>query len=171
MFNEQWANKLLKDMKDKEISNGIIVVSPSCLPQDLDKERSYVERHGNVVTIIPMYKPIIHSVVSKIRSILILKSRENKDHEIPLVMKRFFEVLNSPSFILPVKDMVSEIKNMKEQLEKDKTSFQLSHSKKQNTIENIQDSLHGMILPLINADKNLFPENILIPQEKTKKLK
>ena len=28
-----------------------------------------------------------------------------------------------------------------------------------------------MILPLINLDKNVFPENILIPQEKVKKLK
>ena len=28
-----------------------------------------------------------------------------------------------------------------------------------------------MMLPLINADRNLFPENILIPQEKVKKLR
>ena len=67
--------------------------------------------------------------------------------------------------------MVSEIKNMKEQLEKDKTSFLLSLSKKEKTIDNIKDSLTDMMLPLINTDKNLFPENILIPQEKIKKLK
>ena len=30
-----------------------------------------------------MVKPIIHGVVNRIRSILIFKSRENKDHEIP----------------------------------------------------------------------------------------
>jgi len=86
-------------------------------------------------------------------------------------MKKLFEVLNSPSFILPIKVMVSEIKNMKEQLEKDKTSFLLSLSKKEKTIDNIKDSLTDMMLPLINTDKNLFPENILIPQEKVKKLK
>ena len=170
-FNEQWANKLLKDMKAKGISNGIIVVAPSCMPADLDKQRSYVERHGNVITIIPMIKPIIHAVVNRIRSILVLKSRENKDHEIPAVMKKCFEILNSPNFQLPVKDMISEIKNMKEQLEKDKTSFMLSFSKKEKTIDNIKDSLTDMILPLINLDKNIFPENILLPQEKVKKLK
>ena len=171
IFNEQWANKLLKDMKAKGIANGIIVCSPSCMPTDFNKQKSYVERHGNVITIIPMIKPIIHAVVNRIRSILILKTRENKDHEIPAVMKKCWEVLNSPNFILPVKDMVSEIKNMREQLDKDKASFLLSFSKKEKTIDNIKDSLTDMILPLINLDKNVFPENILIPQEKVKKLK
>ena len=170
IFNEQWANKLLKDMKAKGIANGIIVCSPSCMPTDFNKQKSYVERHGNLITIIPMIKPIIHAVVNRIRSILILKTRENKDHEIPAVMKKCWEVLNSPNFILPVKDMVSEIKNMREQLDKDKTSFLLSFSKKEKTIDNIKDSLTDMILPLINLDKNVFPENILIPQEKVKKI-
>ena len=170
IFNEQWANKLLKDMKAKGISNGIIVCSPSCMPDDFSKQKSYVERHGNVITIIPMFKPIIHAVVNRIRTILILKTRENKDHEIPAVMKKCWEILNSPNFILPVKDMVSEINNMRKQLDKDKTSFLLSLSKKEKTIHNIKDSLTDMILPLINLDKNVFPENILIPQEKTKKL-
>ena len=169
-FNEKWANKLLKDMQEKGISNGIIVVAPSCLPVDLDKERSYVERHGNVITIIPMSKPIIHGIVNRIRSILILKSRENKDHEIPALMKKCFEILNSPNFILPIKNMVSDIKNMKDQLEKDKTSYLLSLSKKEKTIDNIEDSLRDMVLPLINLDKNMIPEHILIPQEKVKKI-
>ena len=170
VFNEQWVTKLLKDMQEKGISNGIIVCAPSCMPVDLDKERSYVERHGNVITIIPMFKPIIHGVVNRIRSILILKSRENKDHEIPAVMKKCFEILNSPNFTIPITNMVSDIKNMKDQLEKDKDSFMLSLSKKEKTINNIKDSLTDMVLPLINIDSNLFPENILIPQEKVKKI-
>jgi len=59
---------------------------------------------------------------------------------------------------------------MKDQLEKDKDSFMLSLSKKEKTINNIKDSLTDMVLPLINIDSNLFPENILIPQEKVKKI-
>ena len=170
IFNEQWAKKLLKDMKAKGILNGIIVCSLSCLPADFNKQKSYVERHGNLITIIPMIKPIIHAVVNRIRSILILKTRENKDHEIPAVMKKCWGILNSPQFALSMKVMVSEISNMRKQLDKDKTSFLLSLSKKEKTIVNIQDSLRDMILPLINLDRNVFPENILIPQEKTKKL-
>tara|TARA_B110000914_G_scaffold111409_1_gene97510 strand:- start:166 stop:651 length:486 start_codon:yes stop_codon:yes gene_type:complete len=141
------------------------------MPTDFNKQKSYVERHGNLITIIPMIKPIIHAVVNRIRSILILKTRENKDHEIPAVMKKCWEFLSSPKFIVPVRDMMSEITIMKEQLDKDKTSFLLSFSKKEKTIDNIKDSLTDMILPLINLDKNVFPENILIPQEKVKKLK
>ena len=171
IFNEQWAKKLLKDMKAKGILNGIIVCSLSCLPADFNKQKSYVERHGNLITIIPMDYSIIHAVVNRIRSILILKTRENKDHEIPAVMKKCWEFLSSPKFILPVRDMMSEITNMKEQLDKDKTSFLLSFSKKEKSIVNIKDSLTDMILPLMNLDKNVFPENILIPQENIKKLK
>ena len=171
IFNEQWAKKLLKDMKAKGILNGIIVCSLSCLPADFNKQKSYVERHGNLITIIPMDYSIIHAVVNRVRSILILKTRENKDHEIPAVMKKCWEFLSSPKFILPVRDMMSEITNMKEQLDKDKTSFLLSFSKKEKSIVNIKDSLTDMILPLMNLDKNVFPENILIPQEKVKKLK
>ena len=170
IFNEQWAKKLLKDMKAKGILNGIIVCSLSCLPADFNKQKSYVERHGNLITIIPMDYSIIHAVVNRVRSILILKTRENKDHEIPAVMKKCWEFLSSPKFILPVRDMMSEITNMKEQLDKDKTSFLLSFSKKEKSIVNIKDSLTDMILPLMNLDKNVFPENILIPQEKIKKL-
>ena len=117
-----------------------------------------------------MFKPIIHAVVNRIRSILILKTRENKDHEIPVVMKKCWGILNSPQFALSMKVMVSEISNMRKQLDKDKTSFLLSLSKKEKAIVNIQDSLRDMILPLINLDRNVFPENILIPQEKIKKL-
>ena len=171
VFNEQWASKLLKDMKVKGIANGIIVCSPSCMPVDFNKQKSYVERHGNVITIIPMFKPIIHAVVNRIRSILILKAREEKDHEIPEIMKKCWDNLNSPNFTLPIRHMASEIKTMSDQLDKEETSFQLSMSKKRKTITNIKENLTDMVSSfLINVDSNIFPEDILIPQEKVKKL-
>ena len=171
VFNEQWASKLLKDMKVKGIANGIIVCSPSCMPADFNKHKSYVERHGNVITIIPMFKPIIHAVVNRIRSILILKAREEKDHEIPEIMKKCWDNLNSPNFTLPIRHMASEIKTMSDQLDKEETSFQLSMSKKRKTITNIKENLTDMVSSfLINVDSNIFPEDILIPQEKVKKL-
>jgi len=170
-FNEQWANKLLKDMKAKGISNGIIVVSPSCMPPDLDQQKSYVERHGNVITIIPLLKPIIHAIVNRVRSILIMKSRENKDHEIPEIMKKCWQNLNSPKFMLPLREMVSEIKIMQDHLEKDRTSFDLSISRKEKTIKNIKQGLHDMVTSFItNVDRDIFPPNILIAQDKNKKL-
>ena len=68
--------------------------------------------------------------------------------------------------------MVSEIKNMREQLDKDKTSFQQSMAKKEKTLGSIQDSLTDAVTSFItNVDTNIFPENLLIPQESIKKLK
>ena len=118
-----------------------------------------------------MFKPIIHAVVNRIRSILILKAREEKDHEIPEIMKKCWDNLNSPNFTLPIRHMASEIKTMSDQLDKEETSFQLSMSKKRKTITNIKENLTDMVSSfLINVDSNIFPEDILIPQEKVKKL-
>ena len=127
---------------------------------NFNKHKSYVERHGNVITIIPMYKPIIHAVVNRIRSILILKAREEKDHEIPEIMKKCWDNLNSPNFTLPIRHMASEIKTMSDQLDKEETSFQLSMSKKRKTITNIKENLTDMVSSfLINVDSNIFPED------------
>ena len=91
---------------------------------------------------------------------------------IKAVMEKCWENLNSPNFILPVKDMVSEIKIMGDQLDKEESSFTLSMSKKRKTITNIKESLTDMVTSFVtNVDRNIFPENILIPQEKIKKLK
>ena len=158
-------------MKAKGILNGIIVCSLSCLPADFNKQKSYVERHGNLITIIPMDYSIIHAVVNRIRSILILKTRENKDHEIPEIMKKCWQNLNSPKFMLPLREMVSEIKIMQDHLEKDRTSFDLSISRKEKTIKNIKQGLHDMVTSFItNVDRDIFPPNILIAQDKNKKL-
>ena len=171
-FNEEWPDKLLKDMKTKGVDNGIIVCSPRCLPKDYSKRVSSVKRHGNTITIIPFLRQIIHAVIGEVRSVLILKARQNKDHEIPAVMQKCFENLNSPNFQHPIRVMVSEIKNMREQLDKDKTSFQQSMAKKEKTLGSIQDSLTDAVTSFItNVDTNIFPENLLIPQESIKKLK
>ena len=171
-FNEEWPNKLLKDMKSKGVDNGIIVCSPRCLPKDYSKRVSNVKRHGNTVTIIPFLRQIIHAVIGEVRSVLILKARQNKDHEIPAVMQKCFQNLNSPNFQHPIRVMVSEIKNMRDQLDRDKTSFQQSMSKKEKTLGTIQESLTDAVTSFItNVDTNIFPENLLIPQESIKKLK
>ena len=92
-------------------------------------------------------------------------------NEIPEIIKKCWENLNSPNFILPIRDMVSEIKTMGDQLDKEETSFKLSMSKKRKTISNIKESLTDMVSSFVtNVDSNIFPENILIPQEKVKKL-
>ena len=132
-FNEAWVDKLLSDMKDKGIANGIIVVSKSALPADFDETSSFVQRHSNSIKIIPMELDIIHAVVDGIRSILILKSRENNDHEIPDLMKKCWINLNSPNFILPIKTMVAHIRIMENLFKKEKDSFERTSAIKDRT--------------------------------------
>ena len=160
-FNEEWSNKLLNDMKNQGIANGIIVVSKSALPSDFDQTDGYVERHGNSIVIIPLVFPLIHTIVSKIRSILILKATENNDHEIPEVMKKCWANLNSPNFILPIKTMVSQIRTMETLFKKERESFERTSANKDRTIKQIQDNLVSMITSFTRNVGDIFPQDLL----------
>ena len=114
----------------------------------------------------------IHAVIGGIRSILILKARQNKEHEIPAVMQKCYENLNSPNFINPIRIMVSEIKRLDDQLDNDERSHELSMAKKKKFLGDIRNSLSDAVTSFITSvDTNIFPENLLIPQESIKKLK
>ena len=171
-FNEEWPDKLLKDMNAKGVDNGIIVCSLRCMPKDYSKRVSNVKRLGNSITVIPFIRQTIHAVIGGIRSILILKARQNKEHEIPAVMQKCYENLNSPNFINPIRIMVSEIKRMDDQLDNDERSHELSMAKKKKFLGHIRKSLSDAVTSFITSvDTNIFPENLLIPQESIKKLK
>ena len=160
-FNEAWVDTLLSDMKDKGIANGIIVVSKSALPTDFDETSSFVQRHSNSIKIIPMELDIIHAVVDGIRSILILKSRENNDHEIPDLMKKCWINLNSPNFILPIKTMVAQIRIMENLFKKEKDSFERTSAIKDRTIKEIQANLVAMVTSFNRNVGDIFPQDLL----------
>jgi hypothetical protein len=160
-FNEAWVDKLLSDMKDKGIANGIIVVSKSALPADFDETSSFVQRHSNSIKIIPMELDIIHAVVDGIRSILILKSRENNDHEIPDLMKKCWINLNSPNFILPIKTMVAQIRIMENLFKKEKDSFERTSAIKDRTIKEIKVNLVAMVTSFNRNVGDIFPQDLL----------
>lgn len=160
-FNEAWVDKLLSDMKDMGIANGIIVVSKSALPSDFDESSSFVQRHSNSIKIIPMELDIIHAIVDGIRSILILKSRENNDHEIPDLMKKCWANLNSPHFILPIKTMVAQLQIMETQLKKEKISFDKNSAIKDSTIREIKENLVAMVHSFTRNVGDIFPQDLL----------
>lgn len=160
-FQEKWVDKLLNDMKDKGIANGIIIVSKSALPPDFDELGGYVERHGNTITIIPLVFPVIHAIVSKIRSILILKARESNPHQVSELMKKAWVNLRSPNFILPVKSMFSQINAMETLLKKDKESFQRSSAHKDRTIKEINENIIAMINSFYTNVGDIFPQDLL----------
>ena len=61
--------------------------------------------------------------------------------------------------------MVSEIKHMEDQFDSDVRSHELSMAKKEKFLESIRKSLSDAITSFITVDTNIFPENLLIPQE------
>ncbi len=161
-FKNEWIPKFLKDMKEKSISYGIMIVSPSCYPKDLTEDKGFVERHGNSITIIPYNKRLIHAVVNNIRNIIVSKFKENKHEEIPQAMRKCWENINSPKFQHPIRLMISEIKNMDILLQKDKNAFELAYSKKRKTLSAFEDNLHTMVTSFIeNVSSDILPENIL----------
>ena len=161
-FKNEWIPKFLKDMKEKSISYGIMIVSPSCYPKDLTEDKGFVERHGNSITIIPYNKRLIHAVVNSIRNIIVSKFKENKYEEIPEAMRKCWENINSPKFQHPIRLMVSAINNMDTLLQKDKNAFDLAYSKKRKTLSAFQDNLNSMVASFIeNVSSDIFPENIL----------
>jgi hypothetical protein len=160
-FSEAWVDKLLSDMKDKGIANGIIVVSKSALPSDFDETSSFVQRHSNSIKIIPMELDIIHAIVDGIRSILILKSREDNDHEIPDLMKKCWVNLNSPHFILPIKTMVGQIQIMENQFKKEKVSFDRNSAIKDSTIREIKENLFAMVHSFTRNVGDILPQDLL----------
>ena len=160
-FNESWCNKLLKDMRDKGVENGIIVASYSCLPPDIDKYTSYVERNDRLITIIPMEFKIIHAVVRRVRSILILKVRQDKDHEVPDLMKKAWANLNSANFQLPIRSMATEIRNMEKIFDQERNSFERSSSNKTKTIKEQKINLVKIVTSFTSTVGDIFPEDIL----------
>ena len=108
-----------------------------------------------------MDEKIIHAIVSKIRSILIFKARENKDHEIPDIMKKCWATLNSPSFQLPIKSMVTEIKSMEKIFSQERTSFERMSANKVKTINGIKINLVKIVTSFTSTVGDIFPEDLL----------
>ena len=160
-FQEKWVDKLLNDMKDKGIANGVMIVSKSALPPDFNEFGGYVERYGNTITIIPLVFPIIHAIVSKIRSILIYKSRENNNHQVPLLMKKAWENLQSPNFILPVKSMLAQVNAMEILFKKEKESIQRFSANKERNIKAIYDNIVTMINSFYINVGDIFPKDLM----------
>jgi hypothetical protein len=161
VFQEKWVDKLLNDMKDVGIANGILVVSNSALPSDFDEHIGYVERYGNTITIVPFVRHILHLIIQKHRSILIYKSQKNNGALVSQLMKKAYENLQSANFILPVKSMLSQINVMETILKKDKESFQRSSANKERIIKGINDNIFAMINSFYTNVGDIFPQYLL----------
>ena len=143
-FKEEWVSKLLSDMKDKNISYGVLITT--AMPKDYNKDLDgYVERHGKRILIIPMNYQIIHTLVSFIRVNLINEHKSKKDFNAPKMMKRLWDHIMGPSFQLPVRNLYQSMIKMNDLMGKEKKFFENNMANKERAMLDMEEDFRDMI--------------------------
>jgi len=143
-FKEEWVNKLLSDMKDKNINYGVLITT--AMPKEYNKQQDgYVERHGKRIMIIPMNYQIIHTLVSFIRFNLINEYKSKKDFDAPKMMKRLWDHIMGPSFQLPVRNLYQTMIKMNDLMGKEKKFFENNMVNKERAMLDMEEDFRDMI--------------------------
>jgi len=164
IFQEEWTNKLLNDMKKKNIGYGILI--STTLPKNMEKNMGYSTKHGGKIVVIPMDYRIIHLMISSIRSRLIQSSKQNKEVDVPRDMKKLWDHISGPAFQIPLRTIYSNMKKMSTLIEKEKNFYEKNIANKENTLENMGDDLKDIVLSFRKVAGDILPENLLESDKK-----
>ena len=168
-FKEDWVDKLLKDMKDKNISYGIIVTRT--LPKDFGKNTGIDERHGKTISIIPMDYAIIHTTVKFLREKILNSIVSKKGNvDVSKEMQRLWDHMTGPGFQLPIRSIYGSMKRVEYLVEKDKKFFEKNQAKKEHAVMDMQQDLKELLLSFTKKVGEGIPINILENEDETKKL-
>lgn len=163
VWNEEWVTKLFNDMQVQGVENGIIV--STSVPKDFDDKSGFVNREGNTITIIKMDYRIIHVTVSLIRSILIMKERNNASNNLPEEVRKVWENVKSPNFQMPVRSMLKQIGEFHKIFDKESKNFHTSASNKDRILKQLDNDLIRMISSFTKTSGDIFPQDLLEHQD------
>ena len=167
-FKEDWVDKLLKDMKEKNIGYGVIVTR--VLPKTFGKNTGIDERHGNRILIIPMNYEIIHTAIKFIREkILNIHINKKENVDVPKEMRRLWDHMTGPGFQLPIRSIYSSMKRVEYLVGKDKKFFEKNQAKKENAVMDMQQDLKELLLSFTKKVGDGIPTNLL-EEDEIKKL-
>ena len=167
-FKEDWVDKLLKDMKEKNIGYGVIVTR--VLPKTFEKNTGIDERHGNRILIMPMNYEIIHTAIKFIREkILNIHINKKENVDVPKEMKRLWDHMTGPGFQLPIRSIYSSMKRVEYLVGKDKKFFEKNQAKKENAVMDMQQDLKELLLSFTKKVGDGIPTNLL-EEDEIKKL-
>ena len=167
-FKEDWVDKLLKDMKEKNIGYGVIVTR--VLPKTFGKNTGIDERHGNRILIMPMNYEIIHTAIKFIREkILNIHINKKENVDVPKEMKRLWDHMTGPGFQLPIRSIYSSMKRVEYLVGKDKKFFEKNQAKKENAVMDMQQDLKELLLSFTKKVGDGIPTNLL-EEDEVKKL-
>jgi hypothetical protein len=164
VWNEEWVTKLFNDMQVQGVENGIIV--STSVPKDFDDKSGFVNREGNTITIIKMDYRIIHVTVSLIRSILIMKERNNASNNLPEEVRKVWENVKSPNFQMPIRSMLKQIKEFQKIFDKEYKSFHNNASSRDRILKQLENDLIRMISSFAKTSgEEIFPQDLLEHQD------
>ena len=168
-FKEDWVDKLLNDMKEKNIGYGVIVTR--VLPKTFGKNTGIDERHGNRILIMPMNYEIIHTAIKFIREkILNIHINKKENINVPKEMKRLWDHMTGPGFQLPIRSIYSSMKRVEYLVGKDKKFFEKNQAKKENAVMDMQQDLKELLLSFTKKVGDGIPTNLLENEDEIKKL-
>ena len=168
-FKEDWVDKLLKDMKEKNIGYGVIVTR--VLPKTFEKNTGIDERHGNRILIMPMNYEIIHTAIKFIREkILNIHINKKENVDVPKEMRRLWDHMTGPGFQLPIRSIYSSMKRVEYLVGKDKKFFEKNQAKKENAVMDMQQDLKELLLSFTKKVGDGIPTNLLENEDEIKKL-
>ena len=159
IFQEEWTNKLLNDMKKKNIGYGILI--SKTLPKNMEKNMGFSAKHGGKIVVIPMDYRMIHLMISSIRSRLIQSSKQNKEVDVPRDMRKLWDHISGPAFQIPLRTIYSNMIKMSLLIEKEKNFYEKNIANKENTLENMGDDLKDLVLSFRKVAGDILPENLL----------
>ena len=165
-FKEEWVDKLLKDMKTKNIGHSILVTT--ALPKDFNKAKNgYVGRHGNRIIIIPDDDTILHAVVSLIRGNLINMYKTKKNLNVSKELTKLWDHITGPSFQIPMRTLYLSINKSHILLEKEKTFWNKHLSNKEKNLTDMQEQFLDVINSFtLKVADNLLPESLVKIEKK-----
>ena len=167
-FKEDWVDKLLKDMKEKNIGYGVIVTR--VLPKTFGKNTGIDERHGNRILIMPKNYEIILTAIKFIREkILNIHINKKENVNVPKEMKRLWDHMTGPGFQLPIRSIYSSMKRVEYLVGKDKKFFEKNQAKKENAVMDMQQDLKELLLSFTKKVGDGIPTNLL-EEDEIKKL-
>lgn len=151
-------------MQVQGVENGIIV--STSVPKDFDDKSGFVNREGNTITIIKMDYRIIHVTVSLIRSILIMKERNNASNNLPEEVRKVWENVKSPNFQMPIRSMLKQIKEFQKIFDKEYKSFHNNASSRDRILKQLENDLIRMISSFAKTSgEEIFPQDLLEHQD------
>jgi len=170
-FKEEWVDKLLKDMKAKNIGHSILVTT--ALPKDFNKAKNgYVGRHGNRIIIIPDDDTILHAVVSLIRGHLINMYKTKKNLNVSKELTKLWDHITGPTFQIPMRTLYLSINKSSELFEKEKTFWNKHLSNKERNLSDMKEQFIDVVNSFtLKVSDNLLPETFLQIETKPKKEK